>query len=92
MPVVVTVRRANDMVARYLLIAITLGGLSLSGTYIRAGFRESRRERDFQIRRAEQVSNLPRRRQTKNHKMGTSGIAKPARLLETLAAVADGDG
>jgi hypothetical protein len=40
------------------LIAITLGGLFLSGTYIRAGFRESRRERDFQMRRSERVSDL----------------------------------
>jgi len=32
------------------LIAMTLGGLFLSATYIKAGFRESRRRRDLDAR------------------------------------------
>jgi len=38
------------------LIAMTLGGLFLSATYIKAGFRESRRRRDFetQLRRPDE--------------------------------------
>jgi hypothetical protein len=42
------------------LIAITLGGLFLSGSYIRACLREIRRERDFQIRRVKRAS-IPQR-------------------------------
>jgi hypothetical protein len=44
MPVVV-VRGVNEMSLDDVMIAITLGGFFLSGTYIRAAFRESRRER-----------------------------------------------
>jgi hypothetical protein len=46
MPVVATVRGINDMSLDDLMIAITLGGLLLSGTYIRACIRELRRERN----------------------------------------------
>jgi hypothetical protein len=47
------------------MIAMTLGGLFLSGGYIRACLRELRRERDYQMRQAERASILPRSRQTK---------------------------
>jgi hypothetical protein len=49
------------------LIAITLGGLFLSGAYIRADFRDSRKERELQIRRSERVANPTRSRKTKTH-------------------------
>jgi hypothetical protein len=41
------------------LIAMTLGGLFLSAIYIRAGFTESRRQRDLETR-SEDVDNLHR--------------------------------
>jgi len=70
MPVALTARGVNDMSLDDVLITLTLGGLLLSGTYIRAGFRESRRERDLQMRRSERVSNVPRSGQTEIHEMG----------------------
>jgi hypothetical protein len=71
MPVVVTVREVIDMLLDDVLFAITIGGLFLSGTFIGAGFRESRRERDLQSRRSERVSTLPRNTPTKIHEAGT---------------------
>jgi hypothetical protein len=46
MPAVATVRGINDMLLDDVMIAITLGGLLLSGIYIRDCFRELRRERN----------------------------------------------
>jgi hypothetical protein len=46
MPVVATVRGTNDMSLDDVMMAMTLGGLFLSGIYIRDCFRELRRERN----------------------------------------------
>jgi hypothetical protein len=61
----------NDMSLDDVMIAITLGGLFLSGAYIRARFRELRKERALQIRRSERVSKAPRDKQTNHREMGT---------------------
>jgi len=39
------------------LITITLGGLVLSGSYIRAGFKDLRRQRDVERRRSDTRPN-----------------------------------
>jgi hypothetical protein len=69
MPVVV-VRAVDDMSLDDVMIAISLGGLLLSGTYIGAGFRESRRKRDFQVRRSERAAP-PRSKPTKRNEAAT---------------------
>jgi len=47
MPVVATARGINGMSLDDLMIALTLGGLFLSGIYIRACLRELRKERHY---------------------------------------------